>query len=243
MTPRGSANFVVAAGESESPNGRRHSVSLAHEIKNPLQSALNLLHLLKSELKSEQGFHYLVLLEQEFGRILQITHDELEQFKGSNKIEDTKIAALVESVLEIYRTNFEAKNIRISTRLRETIIPGYAGQLRQIVSNLLVNALDALSPGGRLTVRTSSAHEWNGHRRAGTRLTIADNGCGIEDRAIPQIFDRFFTTKGHGGTGLGLARVKDIVSKHDGTVRVRSTRRTGRSGTVFSIFLPSTHPS
>lgn len=241
MAPRGSVRFAFDVNEPTPVSGRDLAASLAHEIKNPLQSVFNLLHLLKSELGTEAACHYFELIEQELGRISQIAYGELDEFRGrSTKTEEADVGVVAASVLETYRVNFEAKQIIISTRLLEATIRGSSAQLRQVVANLLLNALDAMpSSGGKLGLRTSASHEWNETSRCGMRLTVADNGCGLTDVQLTDLFDHSFTTKGQAGTGVGLMRVKDIVTHHQGTISVRSTTRLGRSGTVFSIFLPS----
>jgi signal transduction histidine kinase len=239
MTRRGSAKFTFDASGPASDNGHGFAASLAHEIKNPLQSVLNLLHLLESEVKTPKAFNYLDLLEQELLRMSQIVYGELDEFRSSTKkTEKIEVAELAASVLEVYRVNFQAKQISISARFQEVAIRGYSADLRQVVSNLLLNALDAMSARGKLGIRTSAVHEWNGARRPGTRLIIADNGCGLGEVQFAELFDHSFTTKGQAGTGVGLMRVKDIVTQHHGTITVRSTTRLGRSGTVFSVFLP-----
>jgi len=117
-------------------------------------------------------------------------------------------------------------------------LPIYAGLLRQVFSNLLLNATDAMPEGGRLHARASTAREWSGRQRHGLRVTFADSGCGISAENLHKIFKPFFTTKDHGGNGLGLSLVKDVVHKHGGTLRIRSSTTPGRSGSIFAIFLP-----
>ncbi len=215
------------------------SISAAHEINNPLDSILNLLHLLGSEVQSETGRHYLLLIEQELGRVAQIARRALAPYKAGPEPEDTDVAALVESVVDVYRSSLEQKGIKVSTCTDPTHILAYPGELRQMLSNLLLNAMDAMPEGGKLQVRTYAAHEWNGAHKSGVRLTVGDNGSGISSDHLTRIFERFFTTKGSGGSGMGLALVKDIAQKHHGKLRVRSTTRSNRSGTVFSMFLPA----
>ena len=115
----------------------------------------------------------------------------------------------------------------------------YAGPLHQIFSNLLLNAADAMPQGGRLQARVSPAHEWTGLERHGLRVTFADNGCGIAADKLSKVLEPFFTTKGPGGNGLGLSLVQDVVQKHRGVLRVRSSTKPGHSGSIFSIFLPA----
>jgi signal transduction histidine kinase len=110
--------------------------------------------------------------------------------------------------------------------------------MRQVFSNLLLNALDAVGEGGRVRVHVYASPDWRDPRRSGVRVVIADNGPGIRPEYCQRIFEPFFTTKGQKGTGLGLWVSQGIVEKHQGSIRVWSGRQPGRSGTCFSIFLP-----
>jgi signal transduction histidine kinase len=116
----------------------------------------------------------------------------------------------------------------------------YAGEIRQVIANLIGNAIDAMPAGGTLMVRAHHADHWNGGRQRGMRLTIADTGSGISADVKRHMFEPFFTTKSATGTGLGLWVSSELVRKHGGTIRSRSSVRDGNTGTVFTIFLPST---
>src|SRR5262249_45010617 len=118
-------------------------------------------------------------------------------------------------------------------------IHGFAGELRQLFSNLILNALDALEEGGQLTLRVARGHEWANGGKKGVRVTIVDNGGRISRSDLPRIFEPFYSTKGDAGTGLGLWLSHNIVRKHEGSIRVRSRTTAGSSGTVFSVFLPA----
>jgi len=114
------------------------------------------------------------------------------------------------------------------------------GELWQVISNLMLNSMDALGEGGRVTLRASTSRDpSNGSSRI--RITIADNGQGISVAALPRIFEPFFTTKGSIGNGLGLWVCKQIVQNHGGSIRVRS-RTSGFHGTTFSMVLPGRGP-
>ncbi len=153
---------------------------------------------------------------------------------------DASVPNLVGSVVDLYRSRFETRGISIDTRYCvDGHLPIYAGPLRQVLSNLLLNAVDATPKGGAVHVRVSSAREWAGEQRHGLRLTFADNGSGITAENLQKIFEPFFTTKGSNGSGLGLSLVKDVVQKHCGSLHVRSSIRPGRSGSIFAIFLPA----
>ena len=215
------------------------SASLAHEINNPLDSLLNLLYLTESE-ATPTGRHYLALAEKEVHRISQIAHGAMDRFRSPVGPQDTNVPRLLGSVVEFYKSRLDSQGIRVEARYCSAEdLPVDPGSLRQVFSNLLLNAAHAMPAGGRMHVRVSRALEWTGLKRHGLRVTFADNGCGIAAKDLPKITEPFFTTKGTAGTGLGLALVKDTVEKHHGALRVRSSTKSGRSGSVFAIFLPA----
>lgn len=113
----------------------------------------------------------------------------------------------------------------------------FEGDIRQVLSNLTTNALDAMPHGGRLLVRSREGHDWRTGRR-GLVLTVADTGTGMSQSTRSKIFEAFFTTKGIGGTGLGLWISADIVERHEGRVLLRSSDRENCHGTTVSVFLP-----
>ena len=231
--------------------GREHSAggdgiallaSLAHEINNPLDSLLNLLYLMEPEATlTTKGREYLGLAHEELHRISQITHGAMDEVRATLSPQNTDVLGLLRSVVKFYESRFAAHGISIHTRysFREEL-PVYGGRLRQMFSNVLLNAADAMPDGGRMHVRIRKCREWRGLLRTGLRVTFADNGVGIAPDDLPRITQPFFTTKGSSGTGLGLALVKDTVKKHSGTLQVRSSTRPSRSGSVFAIFLPAT---
>jgi signal transduction histidine kinase len=112
--------------------------------------------------------------------------------------------------------------------------------MRQVFSNLLLNAVDAMPDGGTLCAKISKTHEWCGQERKGLRITIADTGSGIPTDILSRVREPFFTTKGAFGNGMGLAVVHDIVTQHDGYMKIRSSTKEGKSGSVFNIFIPAT---
>jgi signal transduction histidine kinase len=214
------------------------SPSLAHEINNPLVAILNLTQLLKSEVETEKGRHFLFLLEQEVLRVSAIAREGLGKGRGASERQLTSMAELIGSVLDLFESNLVSKEIFLKTRLDSSSIYVDSGQVRRVLCNLVLNAIYALQKGGRLEVRSHDGHEWTGVQREGIRVTVGDNGSGIRREQMNRIFEPFFTTKGNAGTGLGLTLVHDIVQKHTGTIRVRSSTKAGRCGTTFMIFLP-----
>lgn len=215
--------------------------SLVHEINNPLESLLNILYLLESEAAlTEEGRQHLALAREEIRRISQITHEGLDRFREATHPQETNVPRLLDSVLELYKSRLESHGVTVLARYcRNANLRVYAGPLRQTFSNLLLNAADAIHSGGTVHVRVAAGHEWTGQKRSGLRVTFADNGCGIAAADLSRISQPFFTTKGSDGNGLGLSLVSEVVHKHQGVLRVRSTTKPGRSGTVFTMFLPA----
>ncbi|MFZ3212013.1 MAG: HAMP domain-containing sensor histidine kinase [Terriglobales bacterium] len=216
-------------------------MAFAHEINNPLDSLLNLLYLIETEATlTARGHHYLSLAQKEVRQIWEMASEVLNQHRARIIRENTDIVELLRGVVDFYESRVTSRQITVKTRYcPDGHAKVYAGQLRQVVSNLLLNAADATPAGGTLYARVSPAHEWSGEDRQGVRVTVADNGSGIPVENLSRIFEPFFTTKGSGGSGMGLSLVRDVVRRHDGLLRVRSSTKPGHSGTVFSIFLPS----
>jgi len=222
------------------PNGRGLSASAAHEINNPLDSLLNLLYLLESEPLTERGRHHLSLAEEEVRRVSQIARESLGQHKVMAMPEKAAIGELLAAVFEFHRERLASSRIAVKAHYSgHDNIRVFAAQLHQAFSNLLLNAVDAMPEGGTIYAKVCAGHEWCGQQREGVRVTIADDGSGIPKNMIPEILQRFFTTKpcGH---GLGLSVVKDVMQKHKGFVHVRSSTQPRRHGTVFNLFFPAT---
>jgi signal transduction histidine kinase len=223
------------------PLSRELTASAAHEICNPLDSLLNLLHLMDAEpALTERGRHYLSLAQEEVRRIAQIARSTLNKEKARSVLERTDVGQLLTAVLDFYKQRLDSSGIAVQTRCSgDDSIPVYAGGLRQAFSNLLLNAVDAIpAEGGKIRTRVHEGHEWWGQQRPGVRVTVADNGCGIPSSMLPLLFQRGFTMKPE-GHGMGLLFVKAVIQNHSGFVRVRSSTRPGRHGTVFSLFLPA----
>jgi signal transduction histidine kinase len=117
-------------------------------------------------------------------------------------------------------------------------IRGFPGEIRQVFSNLLVNAIEAVGENGRIRVDVRHGRDWSNPKVEGVRVLIGDDGPGIPEAARKRIFEPFFTTKGERGTGLGLWVSEGIVRKHGGSMRVRSSTGEARHGTCFSLFFP-----
>jgi signal transduction histidine kinase len=148
------------------------------------------------------------------------------------------LCEVVDSVLGVYEGRIANAQVNLRRDYGEDrmIIEAIDGELRQVLANLIGNAIDATPAGGRIRIRISLSPL--PHEPAHARITIADNGCGIDSQMLPRVFEPFFTTKTETGTGLGLWITREILVKHHGRIRVRSSQAAGRNGTAFTIFLP-----
>ena len=215
----------------------RLTAAIAHEIRNPLEALINLVYLARRDAAGRD--EYLRLAEQEIGRLDSIAQQALGFVRETAAPEQLNPAKLIDEVLQLYIRKLQQNNIKVEKHTEDGLgILGYPGELRQLFSNLILNAMESMKDGGRLRVRVVRAHEWAGEQRGGVRVTVADTGSGISDVALPHIFEPFFTTKKETGTGLGLWLAYGIVQKHSGWMRVASRTIPGSSGTVFMVFLP-----
>jgi PAS domain S-box-containing protein len=219
----------------------RLAASIAHEINNPLEAVLNLLYLARND--PNKAGQYLSMAEQEVERIARLAQQTLGFVRDTNSPSTMDPARLMDEMLQLYARRLEGKKIHVTRRYRgSSEISGFSGEVRQLLANLLVNAVDAMDEGGSLLVRVANGHRWSDGRE-GVRMTIADNGSGIPLQSLRRIFEPFYTTKKDTGTGLGLWVSRGIVQKHGGSIRFRSRSEGSRHGTVFSIFLPTAYVS
>lgn len=215
----------------------RLAATIAHEINNPLEAVGNLLYLARRD--KRKADEYLQMAEVEVQRVASIAQQTLGLVREPLSVAPIDVGAIVDDVLNLHARKLRAKEIEVRTRCdRVAQIQGFAGELRQVFSNMIGNAIEALPQRGSLRVRVQRWQEANSSR-AGVRVTIADNGSGITPESMTHLFEPFFTTKKDTGTGLGLWLSYSIVQKHGGWIRVRSRADHGCSGTVFSIFLPA----
>ena len=245
ITERRQAEAALIKSEKLAASGRL-AATLAHEINNPLQAVTNLLSLLgESPGLGLQSQEYARMAMQELARVTRLTQQSLRFYRESTSPVPVNLEAEIENVLTLYGKRIALQQIEVRRQYRSngTTIESYPGEIRQIFSTLLINAMDAVPTGGRLAVRISKSAGWeNGRAVRGQRITVADNGCGIPAHHSSRIFEPFFTSKGENGTGLGLWVTRGIVHRLGGSIRMRSSTRQQMNGTCFSIFLPSKPP-
>ena len=230
------AEAALLQSEKLAAVGRLAS-SIAHEINNPLESVMNLIYLARNAPPQDVD-RYLDLADQEIRRVSLIANQTLRFHKQAAKPQAATAADLFSTVMGIYEGRLRNARVNVEKRFRtDSAVVCYAGDVRQVLNNLVGNALEAMPFGGRLLIRSRKGRDWSAGRQ-GLVLTIADNGSGIPQSVMKKIFDAFFTTKGTAGNGLGLWVSQEIVKRHHGRLRVRSTQRPGRKGTAFTLFLP-----
>lgn len=212
----------------------RFAATLAHEINNPLEAVMNLLFLLNQESGlSAEGRHYLSLSQHELSRVAAVARQTLAFYKDTTSPEPVDIPVLLEQILALYGRRIENRGIRVVRDFDgAAACLAYPGELRQVFTNLIVNALDALPGNGFLTLRVKQEDAGNGR---GLRVEVEDNGSGIEEKNLSKIFQPFFTTKKGVGTGLGLWSARSLVEKHQGQLLVES----GDGTTRFTVLLPA----
>lgn len=216
----------------------RLTASIAHEINNPLESITNLLYLMEQD-EPRKTPEYLKMAQRELGRVVQISKQTLTFSRDTSMPVRVQLADLVEEVLGLHARRIGDKSLRV-VRQYEAHEPVliFPGELRQVFSNLISNAIEATSSHGRIVIRIRAARRWSGRDGRGLRLSIGDNGSGIQEEVRSHLGEPFFTTKGQSGTGLGLWVTQSIVDNLGGTLQIRSSTAPDRHGTVFSLFLP-----
>jgi PAS domain S-box-containing protein len=237
ITERKRAEETLRKSEKLASAGRMAAV-IAHEINNPLEAITNLLYLLSTEKLSDQARGFLQLADSELKRVVHIARQTLGFYRESNKPQQIQLADVFEQVAEVYTPRMRKRRIELQRDFQSRgDILAYPGEMRQLFTNLISNAIEAEAT--ELRVRVSPYREWKAPYRWGSLLTFMDNGKGITHEAMQHIFEPFYTTKGEKGTGLGLWVSRGIVQKYEGTMRVRSADREPRRGTTFSVFFPT----
>lgn len=216
----------------------RMAATISHEINNPLEALSNLLYIARySENVPQVVSEILAEADVQLGRVAHITRQALGFYRESTSPAPANVNTLMESVIDLLKGKLDQKRISIAKQWRSSCqVVGVAGELRQIFSNLLANSIDAVDTGGRIVIRISCCKLRD--CRPGVRITVADNGKGIEPASKERIFEPLYTTKGNVGTGLGLWVTKQIVDKHKGTIKMHSSTGGSLRGTVFCVFLP-----
>jgi PAS domain S-box-containing protein len=241
ITNQRRAEQALIQSEKLAAVGRLAS-SISHEINNPLEAITNLLYLIQvSEDLPPHVREYVSTAQSELSRVCQIATQTLRFHRQA--VSATRVTAqeLAEAVLNLYHGRLINSRITVETDFRASQpVLCFENDIRQVLNNLIANAIDAMRSGGRLLVRAHDAteHSSDGSERKGLRITIADTGHGMSAAVRTRIFEPFYTTKELNGTGLGLWISSGIIDRHNGRILLRSSDHPSRHGTVFCLFLP-----
>lgn len=216
----------------------RLAASISHEINNPLEAITNLLYLARHEQNEKQRDEYLDTAQHEVSRVSQIATQTLRFHRQPGSPTRISTQELVHAVLALYSGRLTNSGVRIDRRFRSsTKFLCMEGDMRQVMNNLIGNAIDAMRGGGTLYVRSADVTDpRTGHKCV--RITFADTGYGMSAETRRRFTEPFYTTKGISGTGLGMWISNGILEKHGAKLRVHSSQQAGRGGTVFHIYMP-----
>ena len=212
---------------------------IAHEINNPLEAITNAFYLLREHPSlDEEARYYAKLGEDELRRVAHITHQTLGFYRESKHPVEVSVSVLIDEILELQSRRVEFANIVIEKRYRSKgTIRGFPVELKQVLLNLIGNAVQAMQEGGVLRLHVFE-RSWKTNGHPDVCISICDTGTGIDPESAKHLFEPFFTTKSTKGTGLGLWISKGIVQKYGGTIRFHSASITGKNITCFQIVLP-----
>lgn len=211
---------------------------IAHEINNPLASVTNLLFLLQRECLTANSAEYLSLAQREVARIGRISAQSLGIYRFSGQPALCAVAELMDEAVVLCRDRIEATGIAVRRNYGlVSVISCHHEELRQVMLNMVRNALDAMPHGGTLRLRIRERKDWV-TGRIGVFITVGDTGGGMSADVRRRLFEPFFTTKDATGTGLGLWACAHVLTKYGGRIQVKSNGAAARSGTVFAMFLP-----
>ena len=219
----------------------RMAAAIAHEINNPLESLMNLIFLARQSCAAgSKAQRYLVTAEEELERVSHIARQTLGYYRDTGSPAEVHIHDLIQNVLTVYNSRLLSSGIALDTRFNDLQkISVSRGEMLQVFSNIIANAIDAMPHDGRLAVSTRNVKSSSGD---GIQITMSDTGSGIPLENLPKVFDPFFTTKGDLGTGIGLWVARQLIDSRGGQIALASSTEPGKSGTTVTVFIPFTAP-
>jgi len=224
----------------------RLAATVAHEINNPLEALVNVVYLIKNNADLPARLRpYASIAEEELNRISALTRQTLGFYRDQRGISATRVGELSRELVAVFSKKAAHKSVNVHLQVQsDPEIQAVKSEIRQLIANLLANSIDAVPANACITIRVSEiAARSSNRRRHGVQLTIGDSGPGIPADIRDKVFEPFFTTKEEFGTGLGLWICKNIVRKHNGKLRLRSSTGKRTNFTVFSVFLPAASSS
>jgi len=218
----------------------RIAATVAHEIHNPLDAIGNLLYLIEhGEGLSDSNKTYVRLAREELERVTSISEQMLTFSRETRQPVKVRLSEVLDNVLTLYAARIRRTGVVVvKNYIDEGSVLAFPGEMRQVFSNLIGNALDAMNSQGKLTLRIEQSHSWDNDHEAGVRVMVCDTGSGVPTEVRDKLMEPFITSKGEKGTGLGLWVCRGIVEKYQGRLRYHTSITPGRSGTCFSVFFP-----
>jgi signal transduction histidine kinase len=215
----------------------RMAAAIAHEINNPLASVLNLIFLVRQGgLSKEETQKYLATAESELERVSHIARQTLGYYRDTGSPSEVHLRDLMGNVLSVYKSKVLAHSIVVDavyTDLKKISV--HPGEIVQVFSNVVSNAVDSMRHGGRLLIAITQTKEIE---RNGLKIAVKDTGHGIRHEDLGRVFEPFFTTKGNLGTGIGLWVARQLVERHGGQISISSSTGHDDHGTNVTIYLP-----
>jgi PAS domain S-box-containing protein len=239
ITERKQAEEALVKSERFAAMGRLAGI-IAHEINNPLEAISNAFFLLRDHPSlDEEARYYAKLAAEELSRIAHITRQTLSFYRESQRPVPVSLSEILDNVIELQSRRLRLNGISVDKRYRSSaVIQGFPVELKQVLLNIIGNAVQAMPQGGRLRVQLFQSRERRTGRE-GMRISVYDTGDGIQPEHAKKIFEPFFSTKETKGTGLGLWISKGIIQKYEGSIRFRSMRLGKGHLTCFSVFIPA----
>jgi len=236
---------VAEAGERRS----EFVANVSHELRTPLTAIAGFIETLRGPAREdpEARDRFLEIMARETGRMNRLVDDLLsltrvEDVERMRPEADVDVAALLQSAAAGLAPQAQAREVSLIVSGCEApaMAPGDADQLTQVFTNLIENAIKYGRDGGRVEIGLDRLEQIQLLRGPGLRITVRDNGEGIDARHLGRLTERFYRVDSHrsrgmGGTGLGLAIVKHIINRHRGRLRIDSVMG---QGSVFTVFLP-----
>ncbi len=232
------AQAAVIQAEKLATTGRL-AATIAHEINNPLEAVTNFIYLAKTSEGVPEGVcRTLEIADQELARVAQIAQQTLGFYRDNAKHKWFSVSEVIRDVAMIFDRKLHHKRLEMEVSAdAELKLYAKQGELKQALSNLIANSIDASGEGGKLWLRAQRTKNWTHGMEEGVRITVADSGSGMSPEVQRRLCIPFFTTKSDVGTGIGLWVTKTLIEKQGGYLRFRS-RQGRKAGTVVSFFLP-----
>jgi signal transduction histidine kinase len=211
----------------------RFAGAIVHEVNNPLEALSNLVYLTKQQAHHPDHVRRNMLVaETQLSRLGEITRKTLSFYREQTEAKHLDLVEIAECALRIHAHRLSTGSIELRKELPDQLmVKALGGELLQVFSNFILNALDALPENDAVLCLRMRADKERAY------ITISDNGHGIHPTVRKRLFDPYVTNK-DSGTGVGLWLSKKILDKHQGTIRLRSSHKPGKSGTTFRVSLP-----